>query len=104
MKCPMYKQTEERTADVGTRIVPANARKSGGAKGRGRGRGQSQAQRLAREDRNTVRKRSVKQYQWSTVGRDAFNVAQTSQYVNQYHSLTVAAVTATDSSGEKEGV
>ena len=69
--------TEEWTADVGTRIIPATVN-SGRATGRGKGKGKSQASRMARTELTTVRKRSVKQYQWSTVGRDAFNVAQTS--------------------------
>ena len=69
-------QTEIQTADMGIRVVCDVQHK---ARGRGRGRGKGGTSKI---EKTRARKRNTQQYQWSTVGRDAFNVAQT----NNYHS------------------
>ena len=68
---------EEQTNAVGTRIITGVVTNGGGAKGRKTGRGTGKARKTVHADSTKIRKRTVKQYQWSTAGRDAFNVAQT---------------------------
>ena len=68
-------QTEERTDVIGTRILTSHVQTGGRARGRGRGRGRGRTKNTS-EEHTKVRKRTVKQYKWSTVGRDAFNAAQ----------------------------
>ena len=78
----VYVYKEQQTQAVGTRVASSTASKTGRASGRGRGRGRGQGRRhtpQVNEYNKGVRKRTLRQYQWSTAGRDAFNVAQTIQ-------------------------
>ena len=70
---------EEQTEAVGTRIMLGTVNPSGRAKGKRKGWGKGTVRTSVGADKTRVRKRSVKQYQWSTVSRDAFNVAQTNK-------------------------
>ena len=78
---------EHQTQAIGTRVACGTDSNTGRARGRGRGRGKGQGRRntpQVTEHNKGVRKRTLRQYQWSTAGRDAFNVAQTTQ-LNQRH-------------------
>ena len=70
-------QEEHRTDAIGTRVVYSRAATDGRARGRGRGSGRGRGDKTVSESKARAHKRPVRQYQWSTVGRDAFNVAQT---------------------------
>ena len=78
---------ERQTEAIGVRVVGSTASNTSRARGRGRGRGRGQGSRnnpKVTEPTKRVRKRTMRQYQWSTVGRDAFNVAQTIQPNNKH--------------------
>ena len=57
---------------MGTRVVHGKAPNKARGKGQGRGKGRV----ISKTDNTRTRKRNLQQYQWSVVGRDAFDVAQ----------------------------
>ena len=97
---------EHQTEAVGTRVVwTSDPGVSGrGRRGRGRGRGRGSRQHVAEENNTRVRKRTIRQYQWSTVGRDAFNAAQTNTHCSTPDQSSSGSVGTRFERGEGGGV